>query len=827
VNVNTECASGGVEPLWNAAQFNQAVFGGKPPGNVQQVAHGLIYPALRKANVTIGPQRLPSPAQFQDAIEELNRLVGSLNCDPLSIYSFDIVTFPLQKGKKTYTIGQDPEGCECADFDYPRPQGIQYANTILQSSGVPLRFPLQLYTDQQWANVSLQDIGNTIPWALYNNQNHPISTLFLYGQPIADMLLELYMWHLIPTFNALSDVVILPPGYEDVLVLNLACRLAPHFQRVISPDVTAQARESLMRLWSYNAPQPIAPTNGLCRGGDTTFSMIAGAGGGGGGPGLNDPTTTLGDLLVRGSSKVNRLPIGDPGDVLMVDPASWSGMRWAPQATAQVSSVFGRTGDIIAQAGDYTVDMITGAMADPLIATGDLLVRGPADTTRLPVGADDQVLIADSSNLLGVRWATPATSAVSSVFGRTGPVVAQTGDYRADQVSYAVDTRVLYNDPPWINTLSWWRITNVPQFVAPTTAILAGTGLTGGGDLTQSRTLSVVADSTTQRVQVSQGTGTLVGTRPQINFIAGANATVSAADNVGANRVDVTISAAGGGGGGDSFWTATANGIASSLPVGISFGAAINPWAVLTLDGAVNDPTLTFRSPSTFAIAVGGVEMAFGVSATSPWPGYIQTRFQTNAAHPFIVNPLGGTVGIGTTNPQSQYALDVNGDVNISAGSVYRIGGVPIGGGGGGQNQTPWDQDINGNTKLLNNAGGIGVGVQASAGQISLQTFGKLDGVGFVRTDTGGGFAGYQASNDTGGAFQFVIGGSQTQPYSQQTCFWTFGVPMIFGVAGVESLRIAMDGNIAIASLRTTAPNAGSKQLWADPADGYRVKWVP
>ena len=66
--------------------------------------------------------------------------------------------------------------------------------------------------------------------------------------------LELFVWALVPQFTGLADVVLLPPGYEDALVLNLACRLAPHFQRVVDQDVRQQARESLMRLESINAP---------------------------------------------------------------------------------------------------------------------------------------------------------------------------------------------------------------------------------------------------------------------------------------------------------------------------------------------------------------------------------------------------------------------------------------------------------------------------------------------------------------------------------------------------------------------------------------------
>jgi hypothetical protein len=250
-------------PLFNAVLFNAAVFGGgTPPGPVIHVGNGLLYPALRKAGVTLGPGRTPSPAQFQDAIDELNRLTGSLNCDRLNIYANQRIEFPLIAGQKTYTIGQDPTGQTTADFNAPRPQGIEAANVIYPSGGSDIRYPLALLSVLQWSKIQLQDVGGTIPQALYNDRAYPLSTLYLYGQPGTAATLELFYWILIPVFQSVSDVVLLPPGYEDALVLNLAVRLAPHFQKVLDQNVREDARISLMRLESLNAPRPIAELSG-------------------------------------------------------------------------------------------------------------------------------------------------------------------------------------------------------------------------------------------------------------------------------------------------------------------------------------------------------------------------------------------------------------------------------------------------------------------------------------------------------------------------------------------------------------------------------------
>ena len=240
--------------LFDSILFNQGPFGGDGAAQLFgfQPVSKLIYAALRKAQVTLGPQRTPSPAQFEDGIEELNRLIGSLNCDRLNIYSTSRYQFPLT-GAGSYTIGQVPG--MFADFDAPRPQAIESANVISSA----IRYPVGLPTSLQWAGIGVQEWPGSIPYALYNDRAYPLSTLHLDGQPASGMELELYTWFAMQTFAKLEDVVMLPPGYEDALVLNLAVRLAPHFQRdAVPPDVRRDAQMSLMRLQSINAPQPIA-----------------------------------------------------------------------------------------------------------------------------------------------------------------------------------------------------------------------------------------------------------------------------------------------------------------------------------------------------------------------------------------------------------------------------------------------------------------------------------------------------------------------------------------------------------------------------------------
>lgn len=93
---------------------------------------------------------------------------------------------------------------------------------------------------------------------------------------------------------------------------------------------------------------------------------------------------------------------------------SWPWLKWFQEIFTQlgkslVGSVFGRTGNVVAQAGDY--GPTKGGTGQTSWQKGDLLVGSGTDTTNLKdVGADGTILTADSSKPDGLDWKSPSST---------------------------------------------------------------------------------------------------------------------------------------------------------------------------------------------------------------------------------------------------------------------------------------------------------------------------------------------------------------------------------------------------------------------------------
>ncbi len=140
------------------------------------------------------------------------------------------------------------------------------------------------------------------------------------------------------------------------------------------------------------------------------------------------------------------------GQALVWNSSSSAWQPGSPSGSSAVSSVFGRTGAVSAQAGDYNFSQISGTLGSSQFPAAGGDISGNLATATV-VGlqnravsnlapANGQALVWNSSSS---AWQPGIVSggAVSSVFGRTGSITAQTGDYTFAQISGSIGSAQL------------------------------------------------------------------------------------------------------------------------------------------------------------------------------------------------------------------------------------------------------------------------------------------------------------------------------------------------------------------------------------------------
>jgi hypothetical protein len=168
---------------------------------------------------------------------------------------------------------------------------------------------------------------------------------------------------------------------------------------------------------------------------------------------------------------------------------TWSGAQWAPQnATAGVASVFGRTGTITQQTGDYSFAQVSGTVASgQLPATGGDLSGSLTAATVTKIQNRPVVTTAPSTGQAlvwgGTQWAPQSlVTGVASVFGRTGTITQQTGDYSFSQVSGTVGSGQLPAAGGDVSgSLTAATVTRIQSQPVAATAPSAGQVLAWGG----------------------------------------------------------------------------------------------------------------------------------------------------------------------------------------------------------------------------------------------------------------------------------------------------------------------------------------------------------
>lgn len=150
--------------------------------------------------------------------------------------------------------------------------------------------------------------------------------------------------------------------------------------------------------------------------------------------------TTKGDIVAAtAASTPARLGVGTDGQVLTADAASAGGVKWAAGGGG----------------GAVATDVIWDAKGDLAAGTG-------ADTaTKLTVGADDTILMADAAVANGLKWvasATPSTQAFGDAAAvGTGDTFTR-GDHKHAMMADPTTAHVAAGDPHTGYVLETWEI---------------------------------------------------------------------------------------------------------------------------------------------------------------------------------------------------------------------------------------------------------------------------------------------------------------------------------------------------------------------------------
>ena len=170
------------------------------------------------------------------------------------------------------------------------------------------------------------------------------------------------------------------------------------------------------------------------------------------------------------------------------------------------------------------------------------------------------------------------------------------------------------------------------------------------------------SDLSAQQVEVAKA-GTLQGTRKRINFIDGANATVTVADNSGNNRVDVTIAAT------SPFLLAT--------DYGVTFDGTTDDATAMqsAIDAAITAGKPLFLSPGP---AIIGTTLTVNSPITVLGSGRRSTTLKAaNGLNDYVITFSGGTAGVGIIGAHlADFAIDGNSGGVTAGGGILANGAV-------------------------------------------------------------------------------------------------------------------------------------------------------
>jgi len=204
-----------------------------------QTVTELIKAALRKIGA-IASGETPTNAEMQDALIQLRALLRQWSSESTMVFKTAIVTHTLD-GSASYTIGSG------ADIDTTRPVRINSAYVTVSN----VDHQLKIIDSTKYSKIALKDIGTTYSEYLWYNPGYSQATLYLFPAGSGTLTMHVNIPLTDPT--TLTEDVVMPGEYDEAIIWNLACSMAPEYGREPTQFMLMSAEMSKRDIISINA----------------------------------------------------------------------------------------------------------------------------------------------------------------------------------------------------------------------------------------------------------------------------------------------------------------------------------------------------------------------------------------------------------------------------------------------------------------------------------------------------------------------------------------------------------------------------------------------
>lgn len=219
--------------------------------SITVAALDLIKAAMQEIGALASGEN-PSAEDESWVLQKLQRLFDRYNARRPMVYNVSFTRFTLQANHTPHTIGPG------ADFDVnQRPVSIDNISLILTGTGnTEVEIPLNSRDDAWWAAQTIKNLSSTLPTDFYYSPDWPNGNLYFWPVPTAVNDVRIESRAVLSEITSYSQNFSLPPGYWDLTVWDLACDIAPSFERPVTPDMRDSRQRALKAVQTNNISSP-------------------------------------------------------------------------------------------------------------------------------------------------------------------------------------------------------------------------------------------------------------------------------------------------------------------------------------------------------------------------------------------------------------------------------------------------------------------------------------------------------------------------------------------------------------------------------------------